>query len=219
MGKEIQYRCTNRSGPNGPCEHAENNELIPASKVVMDDEGKPLCPGKTVFGDHPCMAQLEVGEGPDWSEGFVEMLREKPLLKISAGVAALLLLVCVAWFLLFRGDAILELKTSSLALTPGESAKIELSNVGKGTLKIKQVKFSSDAFSLESAEKLPEVKPGETGSFRIKIAPEVKDNVQGTLTLDTNGAKEPVNIALSANVDPWMVYERLSKNSKILKQE
>lgn len=220
MSKEILYRCTNRSGPDGACEYVENEELIPASKVEKDDDGKPLCPGKTVFGD-PCGAVLEVaigggGEGP--IEKLRKLLREKPMLPIAAGIVGLILISGVAWFLM-RGDAILRLESSTLALAPGESAKIELSNIGKGTLKIKQVKFSSDAFSLESAEKLPEVKPGEKGSLRIQLAPEVKDSVQGTLTLDTNGTEKPVNIALSANVDPWSVFDRLSKNSKILKQE
>lgn len=209
--KEVLYRCTNRNGPDGACEYAENGELIPASKVVeKDEDGNVLCPGQTVFGD-PCGAVLEPAVG-DGGEG-------KKVALIAAVVVVAAILGFAGWKWFPDGHAKLHLEPASLTLSPGESAKIELINEGDGTLKIIDVKVSPDAFSLESADKLPKVAPGEKGSLRIQLAPEVKDNVQGTLTLETNGTKDPVVITLAANVDPWSVFNRLNQNSKILKQE
>lgn len=208
MGKEIVYRCTNRSGPDGSCEYAEDETLIPDSKVEKDDDGNPICPGKTVFGE-PCGAILEEMKPPP-----------RPIIPIMIGSGAVIIAIIVYIIIkMTSGNAVLNMKTDPITLMPGESVKIEFSNTGDKALKIKEPTFSSDLFSRESDEQIPKVAPGETGSIRVILSPNVNDNVQGAVTFDTNGAKEPVTIELTAVVDPWSVFDRLSRNSKLLKQE
>jgi len=208
MANEIMYRCSNTGGPDGDCEYAGNEELIPESKVSQDDDGNAICPGETVFGE-PCGATLEE----------VKPRRKIPW-KLIAGVGiSALILVCAVWFFLFRGSAVLRVDTTPIVLTPGESAKIELFNDGENVLKLKEVRFSADVFSVESEEQTLEVEPGENGDIRIKLSSEVSDNVEGDVTLYTNGSEKPITIKLAGNVDPWSVVDKLNKSSKILSQE
>ncbi len=209
MGKEIVYRCTNRSGPDGSCEYAEDETLIPDSKVEKDNDGNPICPGETVFGE-PCGAILEEVTPP--SRPIIPIL-------IGAGAVVIAALGYFIYIIFLNGSAVLDIKTDPITLMPGESAKIEFSNKGDKALKIKEVTFSSNLFSRESDEKIPKVAPEETGSIRVILSPDVNENITGTVTLDTNGADEPVTIEITGVVDPWSVFDRLSRNSRILKPE
>ncbi|BBL88448.1 hypothetical protein VroAM7_11010 [Vibrio rotiferianus] len=208
MATEVVYRCKNTGGPDGDCEHAASGETIQSSAVTINDSGDAICPGETVFGE-PCGAILEEVIPP----------KKMPWALIGGVAASLFVVVGITWFIFLRGDALLRVAQTSIALAPGQSAKVEVFNDGEITLTLDDVSFSSDSFMSENLEDGLEIEPGESGHFRVKFSANTADSAKATMTIDSNSAGEPVIVELMGNANPWSVADKLNSKSTILAKE
>ncbi|MEC6822388.1 DUF1573 domain-containing protein [Photobacterium piscicola] len=208
MATKIVYRCKNTGGPDGDCEHAASNETLEASAVTFNESGQAICPGETVFGE-PCGAILEEVIPP----------KKLPLGIIAGSVAGLIVVACVVWFFFLGGDAQLRIEQTSITLAPGQSVKVEIFNDGNASLKLDDVTFSDNEFSVDKTEDSLEIAPGKSGFLRIKFAQKAQNNIQGKMTIDSNSSNGPVSIELEGNANPWTVAEKLNSTSTILDKE
>lgn len=208
MSTEVIYRCKNTGGPDGDCEHAAGDETIPSSAVIINDNGDAICPGETVFGE-PCGAILEEVIPP----------KKVPWIPIGGATAGLAVIAGLVWFFFLRGDALIRVDQSSITLAQGQSTKVEFFNDGEVALQLNEVLFSDDRFSAEQFDDGLEIEPGSSGFVRVKFAANTQDSAQGTMTIDSNSAGEPVTIELIGNANPWSVAEKLNSQSTILDKE
>ncbi|MCD9524207.1 DUF1573 domain-containing protein [Photobacterium carnosum] len=208
MTTDALYRCKNTGGPDGDCEHAAQNEAIPASLVTINNNGEAICPGQTVF-DEPCGAVLEEVIPP----------KKVPWMMIAFSSIAVLVVAVAMWLFLFRGDALLRVDQTSFVLSPGESTKVEVFNDGEVNLQLGDMKFSSNNFSTEKTDDSLDIAPGNSGYFYVKFAKNAQDSIKGSMTIYSNSSGEPVSIELIGNAKPWRISEKLNSTSTILDKE
>ncbi|RXJ72876.1 hypothetical protein CS022_13595 [Veronia nyctiphanis] len=208
MTSEVVYRCKNKGGPDGDCEHASSDDNILSSLITISETGEAICPGETVFGE-PCGSVLEKVIPP----------KKIPWALITSLLSGIAIIAGFVWFILLRGDAVIRIEDNLLTLSPGQTVKVEVFNDGEVTLKLNDVIFSQEYFSAELPEGGLEIEPGTKENFRVKFAKSAQDSVNGIMTIDSNSAGEPITIKVVGNANPWGVVEKINKKSTILDKE
>ncbi|WP_318520567.1 hypothetical protein [Photobacterium leiognathi] len=205
MTKEVLYRCKNTGGPDGDCEHATSNETLSASAVTFNDNGEAICPGETVFGEK-CGAVLE------------EVIPQKklPLGMISVAIVGLVVVVGAISFFLSGSDALLNVNKMNLSFLPGETIKVEISNKGEDNLKLDDVTFSDDKFSIDKKYEGLEVAPNEHAYIPVKFANHVEHDIHGSMTINSNSSNGPVTIDLLGSSNPWSIIDSIDSTSPML---
>lgn len=223
MSKNIRYyRCKNRYDEANPCEHTLSGRIFAESELISSIDGNPKCPGKTRDGN-PCDEELVLmppGYKPPGEKGKIPWRKLAP---IGGGVAAVLLLVILAYiFLVSHGTPILRLAPGPVVFpqTKGGAvtSDIRLHNDGDGELLIDNAEVRPAAFSVEQGQL--SVAPKGDGKLSIRFVSPSTEMMEGELVLHSNDKKSPTHtIKLIANRDPWWVFRKLESTSKILQKE
>lgn len=215
MAKRCIYICENEYG-NDPCEFAKAGREISDSdfEIKLDIDTNPVCPGKTLSGKD-CGQKLR-------------FLREeggglKKRLIVGGGVLAALVLVAVAgyWMLGSGGNPLMEVEPASLTFPRAEAgtatASLRIRNSGDGELIIERIEANPSAFSTSEASL--HVEPKDAQTLMVHFKSPSAEMTEGELLLYSNSQNSPITIRLIANQDPWWVYRKLEKSSKILSTE
>lgn len=212
------YRCENEYGD--ACTYARENRKISKQEAVssMEQDGSPpKCPGKTLSGK-PCGRELVPIPEP---KPPVD-----PILVAALGGGGILALTTAFWFLVLpmitSSPPIMQVKTDPIifpaASTGAATGSIEISNQGKGTLRIEQI-TAEPAHFVPTTKEL-QIEPEKSATLFVNFHSDSSVMVEGTLIFQSNDEKNSsTSIKLIANRNPWWVYEQLERSSKILRPE
>ncbi len=210
MSKKKFYRCENEYGD--PCEYALEGRRIPESEVLLGMDGKTRCPGKTQSGKECGSELIPI---PGGGGGIPKAVL------IAAAVLVVLAALGGAGYWLMGSGGIPQIKVEPAALifprteTGGKATvSLQIFNDGDGELVIERCEVNLPEFSAPT-EKLM-VSAGGSGSFQVQFNSSSRVMTQGELLVYSNAQDSPVIIPLIANQDPWWVYRKLEKSSKIL---
>ncbi len=208
MSKRSIYTCDNEHG-NDPCEFGGREISDADLKISFDIDKNPKCPGKTRSGKDcgDTLHFLKEEGGQNWA-------------LIVGGILVALALIAFAgyWMLGGGGEPLIKVEPASLILPQSEAgaatASIRIHNNGDGELVIDRIEAKPPVFSTSKDE--IQVEPNDTATLFVHFKSPSAEKVEGELVLYSNAPDSPSTIRLTANQDPWWVYQELKTSSKTI---